>query len=51
MKRTALMVLTAGLASGAEAQTLSSVVYSVRDRCLYFHEGTPCLGTWKRFAL
>ncbi|MBB98476.1 MAG: hypothetical protein CML67_18420 [Rhodobacteraceae bacterium] len=38
-------------AEGAEAQTLSSVVYSVRDRCLYFHEGTPCLGTWKRFAL
>lgn len=38
-------------AEGAEAQTLSSVVYSARDRCLYFHEGTPCLGTWKRFAL
>jgi hypothetical protein len=38
-------------AEGADAQTLSSVVYSARDRCLYFHEGTPCLGKWKRFAL
>lgn len=38
-------------AQGAEAQTISSVVYSWRDRCLYFHEGTPCLGKWKRFAL
>ncbi|WP_029058533.1 C45 family autoproteolytic acyltransferase/hydolase [Stappia stellulata] len=38
-------------AQGADAQTLSSVVYSGRDRCLYFHEGTPCLGKWKRFAL
>lgn len=33
------------------AQTISSAVYSWRDRCLYFHEGNPCLGNWKRFVL
>ncbi|WP_425418462.1 C45 family autoproteolytic acyltransferase/hydolase [Oricola indica] len=33
------------------AQTISSAVYSWRDRCLYFHEGNPCLGNWKRYAL
>ena len=33
------------------SQTISSAVYSGRDRCLYFHEGNPCLGNWKRFHL
>lgn len=33
------------------AQTISSAVYSWRERCLYFHEGNPCLGNWKRFVL
>lgn len=38
-------------AHGGGAQTISSAVYSARDRCLYFHEGNPCLGNWKRFHL
>lgn len=33
------------------SQTISSAVYSWSERCLYFHEGNPCLGNWKRFAL
>lgn len=38
-------------AKGGDSQTISSAVYSGRDRCLYFHEGNPCLGNWERFKL
>lgn len=31
--------------------TISSVIYAIRQRCVYFHEGNPCAGRWQKIGL
>lgn len=36
---------------GEDTATLSSVVYAIAERAVYWHEGNPCAGRWRRIAL
>ncbi|PQO24141.1 hypothetical protein C2I36_04345 [Rhodobacteraceae bacterium WD3A24] len=36
---------------GDETHTLSSVIYSIREACVYFHPGNPCAGRWQNVRL
>ena len=31
--------------------TISSVIYAIRERCVYFHDGNPCAGRWLKIGL
>jgi len=32
---------------GEDTSTLSCAIFAIRDRCVYFHQGNPCAGTWQ----
>lgn len=36
---------------GEDTATLSSVVYAIAEWTVYWHEGNPCAGRWRRVAL
>lgn len=38
-------------AGDGEASTISCAVFACRDKTLYFADGNPCEGRWKRFGL
>lgn len=36
---------------GEDTSTLSSVVYAIAEGAVYWHDGNPCAGRWRRIAL
>lgn len=36
---------------GEDTATLSSAIFAIRDRCVYFHPGNPCAGEWQAIRI